>query len=110
MRPLLKNGDWAELDPVPSDALRPGDILLYRVEDRKRAHRFAFRTRKGLWVFDDAGTLEWHRIKPSAVLGRLRHPSFFSKGLPGLAFGLASSLAFRTARRLAGRVPSEGAA
>ncbi|MFH2204592.1 MAG: S24/S26 family peptidase [Elusimicrobiota bacterium] len=102
MRPYLQAGDTAEVHEIPASALHPGDIVAYRVGGKLLLHRFARAGRGGLWVFDDAATIGWHKIEPACVVGRLKSGCPLSCGLSGLLYGLTASTIFACLRPLFG--------
>ena len=84
--------------------------MLYRLGGKLLLHRLGFRAAKGLWIFDDAACVDWHRVRPERVVGRLRHPSPFSRGALGLAYGLLVRMLFLVRRWLNSIVVKMGAA
>jgi hypothetical protein len=91
MRPLLVEGDVVGIEPVEASRLRMGDVVAYRVDGRLLMHRFGFSTAKGLWMFDDAATVGWHRVPAEALVGRLQSSRPLTRGRTGLLYGLGIS-------------------
>lgn len=76
MQPAIGNGDALTLEPVGAAAVRPGDVLLYRKDQRSIAHRVVdIRTRGGAissyLLKGDAASSCDAPVAPHEVLGRL---------------------------------------
>ncbi|MFH1619546.1 MAG: S24/S26 family peptidase [bacterium] len=97
MGPLFKTGDTvlAELPPF-----RPvkGDCVIYRIAGRYLLHRVAAVEKEAVWLADDAGSMDSHRVPLAAITGRVISRSFFSQGLSGRLYSLLVRTAHKTKR------------
>ena len=101
MRPLLRSGQVAAVRKG-REGLRPGDVVLYRVEGEARIHRLGFLGRRYGWIFDDTADVGWHRVQTDCIEGRVLHPSPLSRGLAGLVYALGAYVFFKSARAVKG--------
>lgn len=99
MRPLLREGDLLPIREARGEDVRSGDLALYRIEGRTLLHRVWLSGPRNLWLKDDAGTVELHRIPRRLVLGVPAFPRLFTQGRPGLVYSWLCTAAFM-ARRL----------
>jgi signal peptidase I len=76
MRPAIRNGDAVEVQIIEPEAVKRGDILLYRQQHRPIAHRVVDIQREGNQVVGfllrgDAKRACDAPVKPHEVLGRV---------------------------------------
>jgi hypothetical protein len=104
MEPAIRDGDDITVVPVSIEAVRRGDVLLYRSGDRLMAHRVKGRVggAEVLRLCGDAPGWEEERVPPGEVLGRVVAVERQGKGVPlrGPLARRVASLARRIRRRL----------
>ncbi|MBI5243708.1 MAG: S24/S26 family peptidase [Elusimicrobia bacterium] len=100
MRPLLRDGELLPIREARGENVRRGDMALYRIEGKRLLHRVWRSDAESLWLKDDAGTVELHRIPRRLVLGVPAFPRLFTQGRPGLVYSWLCAAAFRACRLL----------
>ena len=98
MRPLLQNGEILPVRAIEAGAASIGDVVLYRIGAKKMLHRIWWMDRRGVWIKDDTGTVDIHRIPRRFVLGILEARRPLSRGVLGLLYALLNTAFFIAAR------------
>ena len=71
MIPTLRSGDEIIVEPVPIEALRPGDLILFQGGRELVCHRLVEVSGGALLTRGDAGLSAGERIAPHQVLGKV---------------------------------------
>ena len=105
MRPLLRNGEVLPILAADGGKVGPGDVVLYRIGEKRLLHRVWRGDSKSLWMKDDTGSVDLHRIPRRRVLGLLdaRYP--LSRGPAGLAWSCLCTAVFTACRAVKQLVP-----
>ena len=102
MRPLLKSGDVAFIQPCSPDKIKAGDMVAYRDNGRVFLHRLWGKRKASFIIGDDGGVIDVHTIESSQIVGKAIHGP---NGLPGLIWGKFFNILFKSLRKV-GRIPA----
>jgi Peptidase S24-like len=67
----IPDGSLVRVDPVDADAIRRGDVIAFRDDDRVVAHRVRFAARGHFVMLGDGYSLPDLPVPRSAILGRI---------------------------------------